>query len=66
MAGVGGGGEARGGGSRGGIAMSSIGGLNFPAVWGVAPGNQRIYCKTIKFGGYYIWRFFKYDNLANN
>ena len=27
------------------IAMSSIGGLNFPAVWGwplVAPGNQRI------------------------
>ena len=35
-------GEARGG---GGIAMSSIGGLNFPAVWGwplVAPGNQRI------------------------
>ena len=29
----------------GGIVMSSIGGLNFPAVWGVAsggPGNQRL------------------------
>ena len=36
MAGVGGGGEVRGG---GGIAMSSIGGLNFPAVWGVASGG---------------------------
>ena len=34
MAGVGG--EARGG---GGNAMSSIGGLNFPAVWGVASGS---------------------------
>ena len=41
MAGVGG---KRGVG--GGIAMSSIGGLNFPAVWGgwplVVQGNQRI------------------------
>ena len=45
----GGGGEARGGGRGkrgvgGGIAMSSIGGLNFPAVWGwplVAPGHQK-------------------------
>ena len=34
------------GGRRGvgvGIAMLSIGGLNFPAVWGVASGGQRIY-----------------------
>ena len=36
--GWGGGGGARGGGG-GGIAMSSIGGLNFPAVWGVASGG---------------------------
>ena len=41
MAGVGGGKRGVGGG----IAMSSIGGLNFPAVWVVAPGNQRIYSK---------------------
>ena len=34
--------EGGGGGKRGvggGIAMSSIGGLNFPAVWGVASGR---------------------------
>ena len=34
-------GRGWGGGSEGGggIAMSSIGGLNFPAVWGVASGG---------------------------
>ena len=42
---IAGGGGGGGRGVGGGIAMSSIGGLNFPAVWGwplVAPGNQRI------------------------
>ena len=38
MAGVGGGGGGKRG-VGGGIVMSSIGGLNFPAVWGVASGG---------------------------